>query len=221
MIERDRVPELNTPAFISPDRSWEALAIGQTLRLGVLASGSGSNFEAIARAIDCGQLNAEIRVLIYNNPQAKAADRAKKWGIPSVLLDHREFKRREELDRGIVATLKEYGAEWTIMAGWMRIVTPVLIDAFPDRILNIHPSLLPSFPGIRAIEQALNAGVKVAGCTVHRVSLEVDCGPILAQAVVPVLEDDTPETLHARIQIQEHEIFPRAIALAALQSQNP
>lgn len=221
MIERDRVSELNTPAFISPDLPWDALTIPQTLPLGVLASGSGSNFEAIARAIDRGQLNAQVRVLIYNNPQAKAADRAEKWGIPAVLLDHRNFKRRKDLDREIVATLKEYGAEWAIMAGWMRIVTPVLIDAFPNQILNIHPSLLPSFPGIRAIEQAIDAGVKVAGCTVHRVSLEVDCGPILAQAVVPVLEEDTPETLHARVQIQEHEIFPRAIALAALQSQNP
>jgi phosphoribosylglycinamide formyltransferase 1 len=205
----------NTPAFISPSVTLEQLPLERTLKLGVLASGSGSNFEAIAQSIQAGKLNAHIQVLIYNNPDAKAAARAECWGIPSVLLDHRQFKQREVLDRAIIDTLKQYQAEWAILAGWMRIVTPVLIDAFPDRILNIHPSLLPSFRGLRGVEQALAAGVKVAGCTVHLVSPEVDSGPILIQAAVPVLEEDTPETLHARIQVQEHRIFPLAIALAA------
>jgi phosphoribosylglycinamide formyltransferase 1 len=188
------------------------------LKLGVLASGSGSNFEAIAQAIADHQLHAQIQVLIYNNPQAKVVARAAHWGVPTVLLNHREFSSREALDQAIVYTLQQHGVEWVIMAGWMRVVTQVLVDAFPDRLLNIHPSLLPSFPGIRAIEQALAAGVKITGCTVHYVRLEVDSGPILMQAAVPVLPDDTSETLHQRVQIQEHRIFAAAIALAAAQA---
>jgi phosphoribosylglycinamide formyltransferase 1 len=180
-----------------------------------MASGNGSNFEAIANAIAQKQLNAQIQVLIYNNPEAKAAERANNWRVPSVLLNHRNFQNREDLDQQIVYTLQQYQVEWVIMAGWMRLVTPVLIDAFPDKIINIHPSLLPSFRGVRAIEQAIDAGVKITGCTVHLVCLEVDSGPILVQAAVPVLPDDTPETLHARIQVQEHSILPQAIALAA------
>jgi phosphoribosylglycinamide formyltransferase-1 len=132
-----------------------------------------------------------------------------------VFLNHRDYKKREDLDMAIVNTLKEYQVEWVIMAGWMRIVTEVLVNAFPNRVINIHPSILPSFKGIHAIEQALQAKVKVTGCTVHLVSVEVDSGPILMQAVVPILSDDTPETLHARVQIQEHRIFPQAIVLAA------
>ncbi|PLZ50501.1 phosphoribosylglycinamide formyltransferase, partial [Fischerella thermalis] len=112
----------------------------------------------------------------------------------------------------------QYNVDWVIMAGWMRLVTEVLIDAFTNKIINIHPSLLPSFKGSRAVEQALASGVKIAGCTVHLVSLEMDSGPILMQAAVPVLQGDTPETLHARIQVQEHRILPQAIALAAKQA---
>jgi phosphoribosylglycinamide formyltransferase-1 len=177
-----------------------------------MASGSGSNFEAVARAIASQQLNAQIQVLIYNNPGIKAAARAEKWGVPAVLLNHRDYRKREELDGKIVDTLRQYQVEWVVMAGWMRLVTPVLIEAFPDRIINIHPSLLPSFKGVRAVEQALEAGVKIAGCTVHLVRLEVDSGPILLQAAVPVLPEDTSETLHARIQVQEHRILPQALA---------
>ncbi|WP_421655170.1 phosphoribosylglycinamide formyltransferase [Leptothermofonsia sp. ETS-13] len=187
------------------------------IRLGVMASGSGSNFEAIAQAIADQQLNARIQVLIYNNPGAKAAIRAERWGIPAILLNHREFESREALDQAIVKTLCGYDVEWVIMAGWMRIVTPTLITAFPNRILNIHPSLLPSFKGAHAVEQALAAGVKITGCTVHYVVTEVDSGAIVMQAAVPVMPDDTPETLHNRIHIQEHRIFPWAIALAAAQ----
>jgi phosphoribosylglycinamide formyltransferase-1 len=185
------------------------------LKLGVMASGSGSNFAAIAQAIADRQLNATITVLIYNNPGAKVVARAERWGVPSVLLNHREFPSREALDEKIVQTLRNYDADWVIMAGWMRIVTTVLIDAFPDRVINIHPSLLPSFKGAHAIEQAFKAGVKITGCTVHLVRLEVDSGPILIQAAVPVLPDDTLETLQSRIQVQEHRIFPPAIAIAA------
>lgn len=204
--------------LISPAVDFNAIPQPQTLALGVMASGSGSNFAAIATAIEHGQLNAEIKVLIYNNPQAKVAERAKTLNIPTVLLNHREFKTREALDYVIVKTLKSYKVDWVIMAGWMRIITSVLLSSYRDRVLNIHPSLLPSFPGIHGVEQALAAGVKVTGCTVHFACLEVDSGPIVMQAVVPVLPNDTAETLHARIQVQEHQIYPIAIAIAAQQS---
>jgi phosphoribosylglycinamide formyltransferase 1 len=205
----------STPSLISPHIPSHQLTQSTPLKLGIMASGSGSNFEAVAQAIKDGQLNAQIQVLIYNNPNAYAAVRAENWNVPSVFLNHRNCKKREEFDGQIVQTLQQYDVELVIMAGWMRLVTPVLIDAFPDRIINIHPSLLPSFKGTRAIEQALESGVKIAGCTVHLVCLEVDSGTILMQAAVPVLPDDTAETLHARIQIQEHRILPQAIALAA------
>jgi phosphoribosylglycinamide formyltransferase 1 len=206
----------DTPSLISPipttithDRF--------PLILGMMASGSGSNFEAVARSIASGNLNAKIAVLIHNKPGIKAIDRAQQHGIPTVFLDHRHYPTREELDRAIVTTFQAHQVECVVMAGWMRVITQVLIDAFPDRIINIHPSLLPSFPGIHAIEQALAAKVKITGCTVHLVSLEVDAGPILVQAAVPVLPDDTSETLHARVQIQEHLILPQAIEILARQ----
>jgi phosphoribosylglycinamide formyltransferase-1 len=182
-----------------------------------MASGKGSNLEAIAASIQQGNLQAEIRVVVYNNPKAGVAQRAEQLGLPAVLLNHREFANREALDQAIIDTMLVHDVEWVIMAGWMRRVTAVLIQAFPHRLLNIHPSLLPSFPGIRAVEQALVQGVKVSGCTVHYAELEVDSGPIIMQAAVPVLANDTPQTLQARIQEQEHVIYPAAIALAAAQ----
>jgi phosphoribosylglycinamide formyltransferase 1 len=205
---------MNTPSLISPTPVI-ATNRNQPLILGIMASGSGSNFEAVANAIEAGKLNAKIAVLIHNKPEIKAIERAQARGIPTVLLDHRAYPNREELDRAIVATFQAHQVKCVIMAGWMRVITQVLIDAFPDRVINIHPSLLPSFPGIHAIEQALAAGVKITGCTVHLVSLEVDSGPILVQAAVPILPDDTATTLHARIQIQEHQILPQAIAAIA------
>ena len=183
--------------------------------LGVMASGSGSNFEAIAQSISRGELDAKIAVVIYNNPGAKVVERANRLNIPAILLDHRQFDSRGALDDAIAHQLKVHGVNWVIMAGWMRRVTERLLQAFPKRILNIHPSLLPSFPGIRSVEQALNAGVKITGCSVHFVELVVDSGPIVMQAAVPVLPDDTVERLQARIQVQELRIFPAAIALAA------
>jgi phosphoribosylglycinamide formyltransferase-1 len=203
------------PSLISPNDQLPFNPDASPLKLGVLASGSGSNFEAIAQAIADRQLNAKIHLLIYNNPDAQAAARAARWQIPAVLLNHRNFASREALDRAIVQTLRDHEVKWVIMAGWMRIVTDVLIDAFPDRVINIHPSLLPSFKGAHAIQQALAAEVKITGCTVHLVRLEVDSGRILMQAAVPILSDDTVETLQARIQVQEHRIFPQAIAIAA------
>lgn len=212
----DKTPGDTTPSLVSPPLvplSHATSARTRPARLGVMASGSGTNFEAIMAAIAAAELHAEVPVLIYNNPKATVRERAERWGVPAVLLNHREFPSRESLDEAIVTTFKAEGVEWVVMAGWMRIITQVLLDAFPDRVLNIHPSLLPSFPGVRAVEQALAAGVKVTGCTVHRAYLAVDSGPILIQAAVPVLPDDTPERLHARIQIQEHRILPQAIAL--------
>lgn len=203
-------------SVISPAVQWPIAQVEQ-VHLGVMASGNGSNLEAIVSAIACKQLKAKIEVLIYNQPEARVAQRAERWGIPTVLLDHRAFPSREMLDAAIIQTLLQSDVEWVIMAGWMRRVTEVLIDAFPQRILNIHPSLLPSFSGIRAVEQALQAGVKISGCTVHLVELAVDSGPIIMQAAVPVLPEDTAVTLQARIQQQEHQIYPQAIALAAQQ----
>jgi phosphoribosylglycinamide formyltransferase-1 len=204
-----------TPSLISPDISLETSQPRKVLKLGVMASGNGSNFEVVAQAIQAGKLNAKIQVLIYNNPTAKAAERSKNHGVEAVLLNHRDYKKREALDQEIVKTFNQYDVDLVIMAGWMRLVTQELIDAFPDRIINIHPSLLPSFKGVRAVEQALEAGVTITGCTVHLLRLEMDSGPIIMQAAVPVLPDDTAETLHARIQIQEHRILPLAIASLA------
>lgn len=203
----------NHSSLISPDIYNYQFSSDQPLKIGILASGNGSNFEVIAQAIADGKINAKIQVLIYNNPDAKAAIKAEKWGVESVLLNHRDYKSREKFDSKIVQILQQYDVKFVIMAGWMRLVTQVLIDAFPQRMINIHPSLLPSFKGVQAVEQALAARVKITGCTVHLVSLEVDSGEILIQAAVPVLPEDTPETLHARIQVQEHRILPMAITL--------
>jgi phosphoribosylglycinamide formyltransferase-1 len=203
----------NHSSLISPDIYNYQFSSDQPLKIGIMASGNGSNFEVIAQAIADGKINAKIQVLIYNNPDAKAAIRAEKWGVESVLLNHRDYKSRKKFDSKIVQILQQYDVKFVIMAGWMRLVTQVLIDAFPQRMINIHPSLLPSFKGVQAVEQALAARVKITGCTVHLVSLEVDSGEILMQAAVPVFPEDTPETLHARIQVQEHRILPMAITL--------
>ena len=211
------------PALVVPNFTSSGIALSASsqergnppLQLGIMASGSGTNFAAIVRAIADGRLNAVIKVLIYNKPDAGAKTKARKYQIPAVFIDCRQYTSREALDRHIVTMMQTYGVDWVIMAGWMRIVTGVLLDSFPHRVINIHPSLLPSFKGIRAIEQALQAKVKITGCTVHFVSLAVDSGEIIMQAAVPVLPDDTPETLHRRIQIQEHLILPPAIAMAA------
>lgn len=214
-MSQDSTTYTATTSLVAPDIPSHELKSSTPLKLGVMASGNGSNFEAIAQAIANEQLHAQIQVLIYNHPTAKAAARAANWGVEAVLLNHQDYKSRQQFDGQIVEKLRQYDVEWVVLAGWMRLLTPVLIDAFPDRIINIHPSLLPSFKGIRAVEQALAAGVKIAGCTAHLVCLEVDSGPILIQAAVPVLPNDTAETLHARIQAQEHRILPPAIALAA------
>lgn len=186
------------------------------VRVGVLASGGGSNFEALVQACrDDRQRRAEVVLLIVNRPEAGAIARAERLGVPCCLLDHRRFASRGDLDDALVDRLQQDAVELVVMAGWMRIVTRELIDAFPQRLINIHPSLLPSFRGARAIEQALAAGVRLSGCTAHLVSLEVDTGPILVQAAVPVLADDDVSTLAARIHQHEHRILPLAVQLAA------
>lgn len=185
------------------------------LRLGVMASGSGSNFEAVALACRSGQLAAEVTLLVVNNADCGATQRAERLGIPCQLHDHRSYPSREALDHALIASFQAADVDLVVMAGWMRIVTPALIGAFPKRLVNIHPSLLPSFRGMDAVGQALAAGVTLAGCTAHLVSEEVDAGQILVQAAVPVLAGDNHASLSARIHTQEHRILPLAVELAA------
>ena len=184
------------------------------LRLGVMASGTGSNFEALHNATSCGDLNARIHLLVVNRAGCGASAKAERLGIRCELRDHRVFPSREAMDQNLVRTFQDEGVEAIVMAGWMRIVTPVLIDAFPGRLINIHPSLLPAFRGLDAIGQCLTSGATVTGCTVHQVQKDVDTGPILAQAAVPVLPGDDRETLARRIRRQEHRLLPWATALA-------
>jgi len=186
-----------------------------TLRLGVLVSGSGTNLQALLDATAQGRLDAEVRLVVSNRPDVFALERAARAGVPSLVLNHREFGSREEFDGALVAALREAGVEWVALAGFMRVLTPVFLEAFAGRMVNIHPSLLPAFPGVDAQRQAFDYGVKVAGCTVHIVDAGTDTGPILLQKTVPVREDDTPDSLHARIQEQEHRAYPEALQLVA------
>ncbi|HZX96490.1 MAG TPA: phosphoribosylglycinamide formyltransferase [Myxococcales bacterium] len=185
------------------------------MRLGVLASGSGSNLQAILDACASGLLPAQVAAVVCNVPEARALERARRAGVPAVLLSHRRFGSREEYDRELVAVLRSHGVDLVCLAGFMRLLTTELLRAFENKILNIHPSLLPAFPGMHAVRQALAAGVRVSGCTVHVVDEGTDTGPILVQAAVPVLDGDTEETLAARILVQEHRCYPRALALWA------
>lgn len=170
-------------------------------------SGSGSNLGAILAAIASGELDAEVAVVISNNPGVRALERAAEAAVPTEVLSHRDHASREAYDRALVARLRAARVEWVVLAGFMRIVTSELLDAFPDRVLNIHPALLPAFPGVDAQAQALAYGVRVTGCTVHLVDAGVDTGPILAQAAVPVLPDDDRERLAARILVEEHRLY--------------
>jgi len=185
------------------------------MRIGILASGTGSNLQAILDGCASRGIPAEVAVVICNIPGVKALQRAGSAGVPAVLLPHQKFPNREEFDRELVLTLREHRVDLVCLAGFMRLLGPVLLTAFHNRILNIHPSLLPAFPGLHAVRQALTAGVRVAGCTVHVVDEGTDTGPILIQAAVPVLDSDTEETLAARILLQEHRCYLRAIALWA------
>lgn len=185
------------------------------LKLGVLISGNGSNLQSIIDHIENGSLKAVIKIIISNNPDAYGITRAKNHGIPFVVLKNGDFKNKEEFDGELVRILRDSGVELVILAGFMRIITPILLKAFSGRIMNIHPALLPSFPGLHGQRQAVDYGVKFSGCTVHFVDEGVDTGPIIIQSAVPVLDDDTEETLAARILKEEHKIYPRAIQLFA------
>ena len=181
-------------------------------KLGILLSGRGSNFEAIARNVQAGRIPAEIAVVISNKADAKGLVTAQEMGLATRLIPSKG-KEREAFDREVVAVLKEFKVDLVCLAGFMRILSPYFIREFPQRILNIHPALLPAFPGEEAQRQALEYGVKFSGCTVHIVDEGVDSGPIVCQAVVPVLDDDTAETLAARILQEEHRIYSEAICL--------
>ncbi len=184
------------------------------VKLGVLVSGSGSNLQAIIDNIEGGRLDAGIQIIVSNLPGVYALERARKHGLLSLVLPHKGLNR-EEFDQKVVEILKAHDVELVILAGFMRIITPVLLRAFPMRVMNIHPALLPSFPGTHVWQAEVDSGVKFAGCTVHFVDEGTDTGPIIMQAVVPVYDDDTADTLNARILKQEHKIFSQAIQLYA------
>jgi phosphoribosylglycinamide formyltransferase 1 len=179
--------------------------------LGVLVSGSGTNLQAIIDAIASGRLRAKIGVVISNVATAKALDRARAVKIPTVVIDHKAHPSRESFDAAVVEALRANGVHCVVLAGFMRLITPTLLDAFPHRVVNIHPALLPAFPGVHAQAQALAYGVRVTGCTVHLVDTGMDTGPILAQAAVPILDSDDEETLRERLLLKEHELLPAVL----------
>ena len=181
-------------------------------RLGILLSGRGSNFEAIADSVAAGRIQAEIAAVISNKASARGLEIARERGLPALCIPSKDVPR-EEYDRLLVAELKSRGVELVCLAGFMRLLTAEFCAAFPMRILNIHPSLLPAFPGLDAQQQALEHGVKITGCTVHFVDPQLDAGPIVLQAAVPVLENDTAESLSARILVEEHRIYGQAISI--------
>jgi phosphoribosylglycinamide formyltransferase-1 len=179
-------------------------------RIGVLISGRGSNLQALIDAVDSGALDARIAVVISNKAGAAGLERARTAGIETLVLDHRGFASRDDYDRALAKELKERQVSLVCLAGFMRLVGPRLLEAFPNAVLNIHPSLLPAFPGMDAQRQALEHGVKITGATVHLVTGELDGGPIVRQSAVPVRDDDTVDSLSARILIEEHRIYPEA-----------
>jgi phosphoribosylglycinamide formyltransferase 1 len=189
------------------------------LRVAVLASGRGSNLQAIIDAIEAGTLDAKIVAVISNKREGPALERARRHKLSALFVDPKPYAgrpdNREAYDRQLLDVLRRHEVELVLLAGYMKIVTPVLVEAFPNRMMNIHPSLLPSFPGLDVQKKAIEWGCKLAGCTVHFVTEGVDEGPIILQAAVPVLDDDTSDTLAARILEQEHKIYPRAVQLFA------
>jgi phosphoribosylglycinamide formyltransferase-1 len=189
---------------------------GATMSVGVLASGGGTNLQALIDAAREQRLGPARLVVVGSNvPRCGALGRADAAGIPTFVVDHRELGSREAFDRAVVAELRHHGVELVVLAGFMRIVTAALLDTFPDRIINIHPSLLPAFPGVNSQAQAFRHGVKLAGCSVHFVELGVDSGPIIAQAAVPVLDDDDEDRLRYRILAEEHKLLPAVVRALA------
>jgi phosphoribosylglycinamide formyltransferase-1 len=188
-----------------------------TLRVAVLASGRGSNLQAIIDAIETGTVHAQIVAVISNKKEAPALERARRHGLSSFFIDPKPYAgrpdSREAYDRELLEMLRRHDVELVLLAGYMKIVTSILVEAYANRMMNIHPSLLPSFPGLDVQKMAIEWGCKLAGCTVHFVTEGVDEGPIILQAAVPILDGDTPDTLAARILEQEHKIYPRAVQL--------
>ena len=180
-------------------------------RIAVLASGSGTNLQSIIDQQQSGKLSVDIALVISNNPGAGALDRAQQAGINTLCINHRNYSSREEFDQSLVNALQQANIDLVVLAGFMRIITPIMLKAFPQRIINIHPALLPAFPGLNVQQQAIDYGARFSGCTVHFVDTGVDTGPIIVQAVVPISPEDSAATLAARILEQEHRIYPQAI----------
>jgi len=189
--------------------------MAQQVPIAVLISGGGTNLQSIIDAIEATRLDAKIEVVLSNRADAYGLVRAKKHGVATEVLDHKNFSSRDAYDQAVVDLLRARGVELVVLAGFMRLLSPVFVRAYSNRIMNIHPALLPSFPGLHVQKKAVEHGARFSGCTVHFVNEECDEGPIIIQAVVPVFPDDTEETLAARILRQEHQIYPRAIQLYA------
>ncbi len=189
------------------------MAESPAVKIGVLVSGSGTNLQAIIDAAERGELRAEIRVVISNRAKAFALERARRHGIAAVAIDNRGFATREDFDRAMLGELRSHGVELVVCAGFMRLLSHIMLDAYPYRIMNIHPALLPSFPGIHGHRDAIEYGVRISGCTVFFVTEGVDVGPIIIQAAVPVMPDDDEDRLAERIRVQEHRIYTEAIRL--------
>lgn len=183
-----------------------------TARVAVLISGRGSNFVSLAEAVTRGEIPARIVLVLSNEAGAAGLDRARQMGIEAVAVPHRDFVSRAAHEEAVIAELERVGAEWVCLAGYMRLLSPRFVGRFPHRMLNIHPSLLPSFPGLDVQQKAIDHGVKVSGCTVHLVDEGLDSGPIVVQRAVPVLDDDTADALAARILEQEHQAYPEALS---------
>ena len=209
--ECDTPPE--GPGPHAPGPSRESRVASRESRLGVLISGRGSNLQALINAQAAGTLGGYIAVVISNKAHAAGLDRARAAGIDTLVLDHRSYPSRDDYDAELARIFRERGVSLVCLAGFMRLIGPRLLFAFPNAILNVHPSLLPAFPGVDAQRQALEHGVKVSGATVHLVTGELDGGPIVLQAAVPVRDDDTVDLLSARILIEEHRIYPEAVRI--------
>ena len=195
---------MDEPVFRSPRKKG---------RLAVFLSGRGSNFLALRAAVDRGEIDAEIALVLSNKADAPGLLKAREAGLETLFLDPKAFAGREDYDLAVIAELDRRGIDLVGLAGYMKVLTPALCEAYKHRIVNIHPALLPAFPGLHVQQKAIDWGVRFSGCTVHFVAAEVDMGPIILQAVVPVLQDDTEEALAARILVEEHRIYPEAVSL--------
>jgi phosphoribosylglycinamide formyltransferase-1 len=195
---------MNDVVFLSPRKRG---------RIAVFLSGRGSNFTAIREAVRKGGIDADIGLVFSNKEDAPGLVKAREWGLETLSLNPKLFAAREDYDRAIIRELEQRRIDLVCLAGYMRVLTPEFCDAFKHRLINVHPALLPSFPGLHVQQKAIDWGVRFSGCTVHFVAAEVDMGPIILQAAVPVLQDDTEETLAARILVEEHRIYPEAIRL--------